>query len=276
MDAAKFEVVKEELGKHFATQSWIDGADAAMAFETLTEPTYDVPAEPVIPEQFSEEGDNSVEDPEYESKYLHSRMQLTMYTRNHDEWARNAKKWSRNRSRMFAIVLQHCPKDLVQKLKSNPRFTETNSFKDVIAFTRIIFDVAHARNDTTQGTMTVVSSDVALYATCMSKTERPVDFCRTFQVNVDTINTRGGCAGHHPQLIAEYGHLLCEERGLGAETGDPNELKKILVYAERMSCEEYLSCLFVLVADGGMFQGIKLTLDNQYLMYKDAYPTTMT
>ena len=29
-DAAKFELVKKELGKHFATQSWIDGADAAM------------------------------------------------------------------------------------------------------------------------------------------------------------------------------------------------------------------------------------------------------
>ena len=36
-DAAKFEVVKEELGKHFATQSWSDGVDATMAFDTLTE-----------------------------------------------------------------------------------------------------------------------------------------------------------------------------------------------------------------------------------------------
>ena len=33
-DAAKFEVVNEELGKHFATQPWSDGADAAMAFES--------------------------------------------------------------------------------------------------------------------------------------------------------------------------------------------------------------------------------------------------
>ena len=39
-DAAKFEMVKEELGKHFATQPWSAGADAAMAFETLTEPSY--------------------------------------------------------------------------------------------------------------------------------------------------------------------------------------------------------------------------------------------
>ena len=40
-DAAKFEVVKEELGKHFVTQSWSDGVDATMTFDTLTEPSYD-------------------------------------------------------------------------------------------------------------------------------------------------------------------------------------------------------------------------------------------
>ena len=29
------------------------------------------------------------------------------------------------------------------------------------------------------------------------------------------------------------------------------------------------------MADGGRFQGLKRALDNQYLMDKDAYPTTM-
>ena len=48
-DAAKFEMVKEELGKHFTTQPWSDGADAPMAFETLTEPSYLEPREPDIP-----------------------------------------------------------------------------------------------------------------------------------------------------------------------------------------------------------------------------------
>ena len=43
LDAAKFERVKEELGEHFATQSWSDGADAAMAFEMLVKPQYDEP-----------------------------------------------------------------------------------------------------------------------------------------------------------------------------------------------------------------------------------------
>ena len=31
LDAAKSETVKEELGKHLATQSWSDGANAKMA-----------------------------------------------------------------------------------------------------------------------------------------------------------------------------------------------------------------------------------------------------
>ena len=69
-DAAKFELVKEELGKHFATQYWSDGADAAMTFETLTEPMYDEPAEPVIPEWFYNDKYKSVEDPEFKSKSL--------------------------------------------------------------------------------------------------------------------------------------------------------------------------------------------------------------
>ena len=52
LDAAKFETVKEELGKHFATQSWTDGEDAAAAFETLTQTVYDEPEEPNIPERY--------------------------------------------------------------------------------------------------------------------------------------------------------------------------------------------------------------------------------
>ena len=92
-----------------------------MAFETLTEPIYDEPAEPVIPERFYSYKYKSVEDPEYEINPLCYCMQLSMYTRNYDEWSKNVKNWKNNCSRMFAIVLQHFPKYLTQKLKSNPR-----------------------------------------------------------------------------------------------------------------------------------------------------------
>ena len=75
-DAAKFEMVKDELGKHFATQPWSDGADAAMAFETLIKSLYLEPMEPDIPAKFiiGNDGNKKGEDLEYEVKLLRYKM----------------------------------------------------------------------------------------------------------------------------------------------------------------------------------------------------------
>ena len=78
LGAAKFETVKEELGKHFATQSWSDGADAAAAFETFTQFVYNEPAEPDIPERYiAADAGNSKEDPAYEVKLMRYKMQIS-------------------------------------------------------------------------------------------------------------------------------------------------------------------------------------------------------
>ena len=104
----------------------------------------------------------------------------------------------------------------------------TNSTKDIIALTRMIRDAEHAHDDTTQGTTAIVASNVSLYTTYMRKTEKPFDFCCKFQATVDTINTHGGCAGHHPQMVAEYGQRMCKERGMDPETCDPIELREVM------------------------------------------------
>ena len=118
---------------------------------------------------------------------------------------------------MFAIVLQHCPPDLVQRLKSKDLWTVTFAKRDTIGLTKMIRDVAHAHDDTTQGTMAIVASDMTLYTTYMCKSETPAAFCRTLQANVDTINTHGGSAGCHPKLFDEYVTRLMSERGLDDE-----------------------------------------------------------
>ena len=119
-------------------------------------------------------------------------MQISKYGRELDEWSKNVKNWKNNCSRMFAIVLQDGPADLVQRLRSKDLWSVTNLGKDIIALAKMIHDVAHAHNDTTQGTMTIVASDTTLYTTFMSKAETHVAFCCTFQVNMDTINTHDG------------------------------------------------------------------------------------
>eukprot|EP00957_Ditylum_brightwellii_P207759 15354420-Ditylum_brightwellii.AAC.1 len=78
--AAKFEIVKEDLGKHFDTQTWSDGADATMAFETLTELTYLEPWEPDIPVKFIVDVDGvSTQDPECKLKLMLYKMQISKY-----------------------------------------------------------------------------------------------------------------------------------------------------------------------------------------------------
>ena len=63
-DAAKFEMVKEELSKHFATQPWSDRADAIIVLDTLTEPLYLEPREADISTKFIiRESTVSKEDP---------------------------------------------------------------------------------------------------------------------------------------------------------------------------------------------------------------------
>ena len=125
-----------------------------MAFDTITEPSYIEPREPDIPVKFDIGVDNkSEEDPEYEVKLLCYKMQISKYGRKLDEWSKNVKNWENNRSRIFAIVLQHCPVDLVQRLKSKDLWSVTNLGKDVIALAKMIRDVAHAHDDTTQGTI---------------------------------------------------------------------------------------------------------------------------
>ena len=65
------------------------------------------------------------------------------------------------------------------------------------------------------------------------------------------------------------------ECGLDPDSDDTDGLQKVIIDAERQSCDKYLACRFILVADGGRYQGLKRAPDNQYLMDKDAYPETL-
>ena len=122
--AAKFEVVKEEQGKNFPTQTWNNGSDAARAFDTSKEPVYIKPNEPPLPTRFVKNMNMDVtirskEVPEYESKSQRYTILTSMFATDHREWKDIVKNWKANKSRMFAILLQHFPKDLTQRLKLN-------------------------------------------------------------------------------------------------------------------------------------------------------------
>ena len=70
-----------------------------------------------------------------------------------------------------------------------------NGSKYVIALITIIRDVAHQRDDTTQGTMALVTSNLSLYTTFMTSENDTKEFYGMFNAMVDTINFHGGSSG---------------------------------------------------------------------------------
>ena len=231
-DTDNSEVVKEELGKQFYTQTWNNGTDSTRAFETSKEPIYIKPNEPPLPTRFVHNTNTDCtikteEDPEYESKSHRYKMLTTMFAIYHIEWKDNVKHWKSNNYRMFAILLQNCPKDLTQRLKSNVRYEAVNYSKDVISLITMVHDVYHQHGDTTQGTMALVTNNLALYTTFMTSEDDTEEFYGTFNAMSDTINVHGRSFGYHPQLYNDHLTLLCVERELYQMTISRDELEKV-------------------------------------------------
>ena len=62
--------------------------------------------------------------------------------------------------------------------------------------------------------------------------------------------------------MKEYVDRLMAERGLDHDS-DVDKIKKVLTDTERQSCDKYLACILLVVADGGRYQGLKRALDKQ-------------
>ena len=93
------------------------------------------------------------------------------------------------------ILLQHCPKDLTQRLKSNVRYEAKNYSKDVISLITMIRYVAHQHDGSTQVTVALVTSDLALYTTFMTSENGTEEFYGMFNAMADMINVHGRSSG---------------------------------------------------------------------------------
>ena len=126
-----------------------------------------------------------------------------------------------------------------------------NNINDVIDLITMIRDMAHQNDDTTQGTMALVTSDLALYITFMTSEDGTEEFNGTFNDMADTIYVHDKRDRYHPQLYADHLTLLFVEKYLNQTTISKDKLEKVKKDAKKSAFEEYLSCLFILVAAYG-------------------------
>ena len=151
------------------------------------------------------------------------------------------KHWKANKSRLFGFLLQHFPKYLSQYLNSNGRFEAMNDSKDVISLIPMIYDVYHQHDNTTHGTMALVTNDLALYTMFTTIEDHREEFNGTFNAMADKINFHGRSAEYHPQLYADHIAILCVERMLDPTTIFKGELEKVQKDAKKSACEKFFS-----------------------------------
>ena len=79
-------------------------------------------------------------------------------------------------------------------------WVEAKVEQDVINLIVVICSIYHKHDDTKQGTMVLVETDMVLYTMWQKAHDSPANFMRLFKAQLDIIYKHGGRAGYHPKL----------------------------------------------------------------------------
>ena len=99
------------------------------------------------------------------------------------------------------------------------------------------------------------------------------DFYKTFTAQVDTIDANGGSAGFHISVYNKhmldlwYKDLVTANSLAAMSPAEKSALEnRLQKEATEGNCEEYLACLFLLLADKEIFKPVTTELKNNYLL----------
>ena len=250
-DAAEFEEVKKKLARYVGVNFKHGASDAQRAVENLEEPNLREPEDPAA-------GASPVELKKWEADY--------------DDYRKNKKAWEDAKPRLYQLVLAHCHSDMEQKVQTSERYDGINRDQDPVALLQLIRSIAHKHEVVKGGTMSNVEHDMGLY-TCYKRPEwTNIEYYNLFKAARDVVNVHGGQAGFNKGLYEKTLQALKSEAGLDDNDDASNEMRQ---QALKISCNEYLGCLFIRGADDARYKGLKNAQDNANLFGNDDYPKTI-
>ena len=210
-DAATFDHTKAELVKFVGVQPWRGAAAASQALDTGVEPTFLQPTRPARPVKRSKprvnadgspmldaDGVQQLEDysdDEYDAMLAEWKLDVSEYVEDMKEYRTAKRDWDDCRVRIYNLLLTHCPKELETKLKEMSNWAKISADRDAIELVKLIRGITHKHDETAQGTMAYMESDLLLYTTFMSKQDTLQDFYDLFTAQYETINAHSGHAG---------------------------------------------------------------------------------
>ena len=69
------------------------------------------------------------------------------------EWRADSRDWKSNSSRMYNLILQHCPTDLEDKLNGMASSETIRLIGDALMLFKILHDICHKYDELRKGTM---------------------------------------------------------------------------------------------------------------------------
>ena len=90
------------------------------------------------------------------------KMETDVYMLHYKNWIEESRHWKIKRSRLYALILMHCPPDLEEILRTMSAWTAVSNGYNVIGLLKMVHDVAHDQTEAKQTVMGFVQTTVEL------------------------------------------------------------------------------------------------------------------
>ena len=141
--------------------------------EKLAEPTLITPKLPLLTKVYKESEDQSYPDPDNQGQDITTKLMVTktrprdavmvkmkmdIYILHYKVWVGEDKAWKTNRSRLYALVLMHCPPNLEEILKTISVWNVVSKAHNAIGLLKMVPNVVHDQTEAKQTVMGFVES----------------------------------------------------------------------------------------------------------------------
>ena len=168
-DAADFKKAKITLCRYIGSKTFEGSDKASYALEYGIAPVSVKPEAPQIPSRrkviVNSDGTTDtvvLDDDAFDHEKEVYKRDWFQYERDVKKYDKEAEQWATNSAKMYHIVMQHCSSEMEERLQALQEWPRIKADQDVLKLIRSIESISHQHNETKQGTMALVESDIRM------------------------------------------------------------------------------------------------------------------
>ena len=199
-------MVNTKLARYVSVQSWGGVTIVGQAMKKLVESTLIKPTQPSPTEEFENMERGQVPDPDNEGQTIKGEVsvtreqevpvtlvkaQMNIYMIHYKIWLKETCQWKNNKTRLYGIILQHCPPDLEEVLKTMSPWKTVSSGYDAIGLLEMVKVVDNDQTEAKQTVMGFVESTAELIIYHQGEKVSDDNYSIMFNASVKSIKAHG-------------------------------------------------------------------------------------